>query len=243
MSFLAAASAAAASGKSFRVRFEDLVVSHSIYHFLFFMTSPFAFSNSHLDAMCGSTTDMTHQEPMCQTPPDPFQQEQVFVPDSAELDSVESCANNAYNRRLSAPSMHEPLSLLKSDQLSLPGTLSLPETDDFSDIIPPISSLTSTSSSSLSSSTSSILNDPLLVDVTGSDVIGLLSLPKVESLETTNTLEIGNSDPITTKPVTFCGNGAVRRSPPPPNVTLNPEKHKRSMFPAGKTHAYCQNEL
>nr|CAB3243422.1 Fli/ERG4 [Phallusia mammillata] len=188
--------------------------------------------SSHLDVLCSTATDLPH-DPIQHTPPDPFQAEQVFVPDSADLDEVESHTNGAFQRRMSVPSLHEPLSIIKPDQISLPGTLS--ENDDFPDVLPPMTSLASSSSSSLSSSTSSILGDPLLGDVTSNDVMGLLSLPKIESLETTSAMEIGGETATVTKTSTFSGNGLVRRSPPPPNVTLNPEKHKRSLFPSDPT--------
>ncbi|XP_078484079.1 transcription factor protein [Ciona intestinalis] len=182
--------------------------------------------SSHSVSHCGPPTNEVspiHHEAVNRSQSDPFQQEQVFVRDSPH--DVDSAPTPVFNRRMSAPTVHDPFPGIKADQISLPG---LGEHDDFSEVMAPMTSLSSSSSSSLSSSTSSILNENLLADVTGNDVMGLLTSPKLEILENSTSMDFYPTEK--TKP-TFAGAGPVRRSPPPPNVTLNPDKHKRSTLP------------
>ncbi|CAK8694148.1 unnamed protein product [Clavelina lepadiformis] len=176
---------------------------------------------------CVPPSDVTH-DVINRTQSDPFPRDQVFVPDSAEPENMDPTTSSG--RRLSAPILHDPLPVIKPDQISLPG---ISDSDDLIDAIAPIASLSSSSSSSLSSSASSIFNDSLLADVANSDVIGLLRSPKVESMETATCFEMTSRDCelMTPKPSLFTGGGTIRRSPPPPNVTLNPEKHKRNALP------------
>ena len=178
---------------------------------------------------CATSTsrDITH-DVLSKTKSDPFSREQVFVPDSAEPEAMEHPPTNI-TRRFSVPASHDPFPIIKADQLSLPG---LNDHDDIIDAIAPMTSLSS-SSSSLSSSTSSIFNDNLLSDVTNNDVMGLLRAPKTEVVEANSPFQLGHSEGHTIKQPTFSGS-TIRRSPPPPNVTLSPEKHKRNTIPQGK---------
>lgn len=152
-------------------------------------------------------------------------QQQVFVPDSADP------ANCSL-----------PLPIIKPEQISE----SLTETDDLADVLP------MTSLSSSSSSTSSILSDCLLPDVAGNDMLGLWAT-KMNSggripdngMTTMDGQNNNNNDlpqhgasvnQHTPKPVhtLSSSNNCIRRSPPPPNVTLNPEEYKRNLLPRGK---------
>ena len=184
------------------------------------------FPYHHYKARHFATTgnDVTH-DAISRTRSDPFPRDQVFIPDSAETETVDF--NNTNNRRQSVPSLHDPLPIIKPDALSLPG---ITDQDGFMNSFAPITSL-SPSSSSLSSS-ESIFSDPLLVDVTGNDVMGLMRLPKVEVSES-NCFDITANVSATSKTPSISSSSAIRRSPPPPNVTLNPEKHKRSTLPQG----------
>uniref|UniRef100_H2YIJ4 PNT domain-containing protein n=1 Tax=Ciona savignyi TaxID=51511 RepID=H2YIJ4_CIOSA len=198
------------------------------YHNHTFSLTYFIHRNNQLATQCDAPrneiSSPIHHDPVNRTQSDPFQQELVFVRDSAqEIDTTPS-----FTRRMSAPVVHDPFPIIKPDQISLPG---LGENDDFSDVIAPMASLSSPSTSSLSSSTSSILNDNLLADVTGTDVIGLLSSPKLEILEHSGAMDFYPTEAIPPTKKTFAGAGPVRRSPPPPNITLNPENHKRSSLP------------
>lgn len=169
--------------------------------------------------------DVIH-EAVNRTRSDPFPRDQVFIPDFAEPEPPEVASNS---RRLSAPSFNESLSLNKSDVLSLNG---MTDQDDFMSTLAPITSLSSSSSSSLSSSEASIFTDPLLVDVTGNDVMNLLRSPKMEIIENSC---FDLADHHSPKASSISNSRNIRRSPPPPNVTLNPQKHKRSTLPRGKT--------
>ena len=196
----------------------------------YFCTSP-GFCNfpfhTYKTRHCNTLGDVTH-EAINRTRSDPFPRDQVFIPDFAEPESPEMVSNP---RRLSAPSFNESLSLGKPDVLSLPGVTNH---EDFINKHAPITSLsTSVSSSpSLSSSETSIFTDPLLVDVTGNDVMNLLRSPKIEVIENT-CFDLCANDPHSPKTSSLSNARNIRRSPPPPNVTLNPQKHKRSALPQG----------
>ena len=173
-----------------------------------------------------SSRDVIH-DVLSKTKSDPFVREQVFVPDLADPEHIEQLAP-AVTRRFSVPSSHDPFPIIKPDQLSLPG---ISDHDEIIDAIAPMTSLSSSSSSSLSSSVSSI--DNLLSDVTNSDVMGLLRSPKMEVIETNSPFEFVHSDVPVIKSPAFSGS-TIRRSPPPPNITLSPDKHKRTSIPQGK---------
>ena len=173
-----------------------------------------------------SNGDVTYNG-ICRTRSDPFPRDQVFVPDSADLEAKEICTES--ERRLSIPMLAE--------SLHHPETLpQITVHDDFIGTLPAIASL---SSSSVSSTESSIFSDPLLVDITGNDVMGLLKSPKLEITEQ-NCFNKAKNVPTSNTPASLAFSSSIRRSPPPPNVTLNPEKHKRSTLPQGKLSLYEQ---
>lgn len=101
--------------------------------------------------------------------------------------------------------------------------------EDFDD-----NSCAATSSNSMTSAPH--LKDPMI----GMDVNDIVNH---HSDETTNTNNSLNSHLLNAGPMqnsregetikTAHDPGVVRRSPPPPNVTLNPEKHKRNTMPTG----------
>ena len=209
----------------------------------YFCTSPgfcnFPFHNYKPRRCVGhSGTDNPHGA-VIKTRSDPISRDQVFIRDSAEPGEMDQPETDI-TRRYSMPAVHDPLPVIKPDQLSLP---ELNDQCDIMDSLVPVKSLSSPSTSSLSSSASSIFNDPLLSDVTNHDVIGLLRSPKVETMDTNNCPnDYGVSDKNTVNTSTFKGRGSIRRSPPPPNVTLNPKRHMRSTLPPGILHS-CLTSL
>lgn len=105
---------------------------------------------------------------------------------------------------------------------------------------------------STSSSTSTSVNDPMLSSISNDgincNVFNIMtptlssSPPLLDNLVTSsNSLDtpLLNASPKVHHSDGFMKGppdpGPVRRSPPPPNVTLNPEKHKRNTFPQGIT--------
>ena len=160
------------------------------------------------------------QDGVARTRSDPFPRDQVFIRDSAEPEAPELPLNS---RRQSVPSLCNHLPVVKSDDISLPG---VPDHEEFINSFP---IMKPSSPTTLSTAESSIFNDPLMVDVTGNDVMGLLKTPKIEIIE--NDFLLPNTETKVIKPPIFCSKATIRRSPPPPNVTLNPEKHKRSTLP------------
>ena len=160
------------------------------------------------------------------TAADPFSRDQVFVPDSADPEEIELSKANV-PRRFSVPLLHDPLPIIKPDQLSLP------ELNNQGSLIDPIAPTTSLSaSSSPTSSTSSIFTDNLLGDVTNNDVMVLLRSPKQEIIEADVCFDKRPCEPSSMKTSSLPG-GKIRRSPPPPNVTLSPGKHLRNVLPPG----------
>ena len=157
-----------------------------------------------------------------------FFNEQVFVPDSAESEQMIR-SNDDVTRRFSVPVVHEPFPVIKADQLSIPN---FKDQNELIDSIAPISSLSSPASS-LSSSPSSIFNENLLTDPTSNDVLGILRLPKIEVMDTNSPFELGSSDAHSSKTSPTFSGGTIRRSPPPPNVTLIQDKHKCNTLSQG----------
>lgn len=158
------------------------------------------------------------------TNPNLFTRDQVFVPDSAEPEPAEPSVT-VTSRRFSVPLLRNPLPLIKADQLSLP---ELKDHGDLIDSIAPVSSFSP--SSSPASSNSSLHNDNL--DVTSGEVMVLLRPPKQEVVETGFCFGSRSCTSNTIKKQSVMGM-KIRRSPPPPNVTLSPDKHLRNNLPPG----------
>jgi len=112
----------------------------------------------------------------------------------------------------------QPLPIIKPELISQSF-----DHDELCDVLP----ITSLSSSS--SSTSSILSEHLLHEVHSSDVYSLFSTIKCET--NSDILELPPTDIQLNYPL----NSEIRRSPPPPNVTLNPEKHRMESLPTDPT--------
>ena len=189
-------------------------------------TSPgfcnFPYHNYETKRLVCSTVDISHNA-ISRTRSDPFPRDLIFVPDTAGQEAVES--NLLVSRKLPVPIVSH---FLPADSSMAQITT---HDDYFSANFSPASLI---SSQLLSSTESSIFTDPLLVDITGNDVKGLLKPPKLEVPEklcfnvTLDSVASATASTLTTS-------RTIRRSPPPPNVTLNPEKHKRNTLPQGKS--------
>ncbi|XP_039248382.2 uncharacterized protein LOC120326204 [Styela clava] len=178
-----------------------------------------------------------------------FSTDQVFVRDSApDSELVETNTTHGIkieegsrgvfeiveNERVrhasthSASSSRDSLYNVYSESINVTGSIA-GSSEDFDDVSPNINS-------------ASLLNDPMMAGFppsSSSENSGpSTSNVSMEPMETGNSLDspllnagpmqYGNNERGMKSPLDF---SAVRRSPPPPNVTLNPEKYKRNSMP------------